>query len=281
MKPTALETLSALQKRGRSMLLVSLILFLISLFALVSHWQIAYPLIAFSCLFHLISNRLCKRRCAHAYTRALMEHAVGDRFAVTTYASAEPADGLLEQKGLIPCACCVPGARQHHVLRGSTGHGAFSIGEVAFLRKSGPHAVKTLSGTLIVMDGILPEKERWILQYREPLADFCSMEEYIQNGYVQESASPMSPQDEYVVWKHPGSGAEHLAPCMSILQSDRKPYPAALAAHDGSLSLLIAGSYYAPRKVNSAQPLDPDTLQGFQLPGFRMMERMVDSMERL
>ena len=57
----AIENLKKQHDRVRLTLLVSLVLFLIGLFALVSHWDSAVPIIIFACLFRLIGVWLVRR----------------------------------------------------------------------------------------------------------------------------------------------------------------------------------------------------------------------------
>ena len=65
----AIENLKKQHDRVRLTLLVSLVLFLIGLFALVSHWDSAVPIIIFACLFRLIGVWLVRR----PYNAAWME----------------------------------------------------------------------------------------------------------------------------------------------------------------------------------------------------------------
>lgn len=265
MKPTV-ERLYALQRQRRSMLLLAMILFFASLFALVSRWPAAYPLIAFSCVFYLLTNRIGRRRYTQAFTQALMEHAAGDRFPSTGFSPSESADGLLVRCGLTPDIALVPGAKAHHVLRGRIGDARYALGETAFVRRLDAHAVHSVAGTLVTADGILPQREDWVILLRDPFAGFCAAEDYAQGGYVPFSADEAA-RAQATVWQRQGSLPERFSACLPLLETAANGQSAALAAQGGRLSLFLSGVFFAPSRVDNAKPFDPAMLSGFELPG--------------
>ena len=279
--PTA-ETLISLQSKKRFALFLSLLFFLISLFALVSHWPVAYALIAFSCVFHLLSSQLYKRRYASAFIHALMEQAVVGKLASVTYAESENADGLLAAKGFTPNVPFVSGAKQHHVLHGLSDGSHFSIGEAVFLRKHGGRQMGSVGGTLVVADGVLPQDERWMIALGDPFAAVCTREEYVQGGYVESPPEETAPQDKNTkdspaLLLYQGKSAERLPACAAALRQMVCPSALALAACGGSLSLFLVGSYYAPSKIDGSKPFDPAMLKGARLPAFETMQKLMDA----
>lgn len=273
MKPT-IERLYALQRQRRSMLLLAMILFFASLFTLVSRWPVAYPLIAVSCVFYLLVNRLGKRRYTQAFTQALMEHAAGDRFPATGFSSSESADGLLASCGLTPDIALVPGAKAHHVLHGRLGEAPYSIGEAAFVRRRDARAVHSVAGTLVTAGGILPAQEEWVILLRDPFASFCPAEDYARGGYASLPTGEAAPA-QVAVWQRQGSLPAHLSLCLSALETAANGQSAVLAAHGGSLSLFLPGVFFAPSRVDNAKPFDPAMLSSFELPGLPALAEIV------
>ena len=281
--PTA-ETLISLQSKKRFALFLSLLFFLISLFALVSHWPVAYALIAFSCVFHLLSSQLYKRCYASAFIHALMEQAVVGKLDSVTYAESENADGLLAAKGFTPNVPFVSGAKQHHVLHGLSDGSHFSIGEAVFLRKHGGRQMGSVGGTLVVADGVLPQDERWMIALGDPFAKVCSADEYVKGGYVQTLLEDASQEEKVnaspALWLYQGLDAEYARACAAALRRADLSSPVALAACEGSLSLFLLGVYYAPNQVDSAKPFHPGMLEGVRLPAFELMRKLINDAVR-
>ncbi len=280
--PTA-DTLVAMQSQKRFMLFLSLLLFLVALFALVSRWPVAYALIAFSCVFHLLSSLAYKTRYKAAFIQVLLEQAASDMEAVA-YAASETADGLLAARGLTPGVPFVAGAKQHHVLRGSANGVRFSLSEAVFLRKREGRAMGAVGGTLVLADGVLPQSERWMLALGEPFAKVCSADEYVKAGYV---LTPLAdaPQEEKAnaspaLWLYQGKDAEYARACAAALRRADLSAPVALAACEGSLSLFLLGAYYAPNQVDSAKPFHPGMLEGVRLPAFELMQKLINDAVR-
>ena len=115
----AIENLKKQHERVRLSLLASLVLFLIGLFALVSHWDSAVPIIIFACLFRLIGVYLVRR----PYNTAWMEAgsiAAADKVmeGVAYTRREEIVEKLLPELGLTPDVRIIPQSQRYHVLRG-------------------------------------------------------------------------------------------------------------------------------------------------------------------
>lgn len=275
MPSVSLQALNALQKKHRLVLLLSMVFFLIALFALVSHWAIAYPLIAFACAFSLICGRLSRARYTEAFTRALMEQALPDGLVPSSYAASESADGLLAACGLIPDLPCVPGAKRHHVLHARMGDAAFSVGETACVRKTAQQGVRSAAGTLVTADGLLPVQEGWVILLQAPFAGFCADSDYA--GLHPSARGDGWPEGEYTVLQREACRMEALPACLSLLLAEPGARPAALAAKDGTLSLFLPGAFYAPGKADPGKPVTPGMLSGFHLPALDLLRRMAEA----
>lgn len=266
-------TPSELQRQNRSRLLISLVLFLLALFALVSHWRIAPLTIVLACAFHLISGGVFTRRYREAFTRALMEHALGGRFPVTGYCASAPADGLLESKGFTPPLPLVPGARLHHVLRAADGSHPLTLAEASFVRRQeAPRGMCSAGGTLITVEDILSPDEQWLICTGDPLLDICSEAEYEKGGFVRMPDFPEG-YAAYRVAAYPSISA-----CAQALPAAKDAPRFALAARGGSLSLFSVGSFFSPDKIDSSKPFDPSQLEGFHLPELSIMISVLEAL---
>lgn len=272
MQSDSFKALASLQKKHRLMLLLSMVLFLTALFALVSHWTIAYPLIALSCVFYLVGSRLSRRRYTEAFTQALMEQALPAPLSPVSYAASEGADGLLSECGLIPGISCVPGAKRHHVLHGQMGQAAFSVSEAACVRRTAQHGMRSVAGTLVTMDSVLPAQENWLILLHDPFSGFCAAEELA--GFDPIPRESAWPEGDYTVLRRRGGDVQAVFACLSVLLKESSAHPAALAAHAGSLSLLVPGSFYAPSKADPSKPVSPETMKDFRLPPLEHLKRM-------
>ena len=263
MNKNAAQTLRAIQSKNRTMLLVSMVFFLAALFALVSRWPSCYVLIVLSCLFYLFVSRNNKKRYKRAFVQALMVEAVEPDAQAERFCDTEPADGLLSEKGLLPAVALVPGAKQHHVLHGSLNDHAFSIGEAAFVRKS--DAVRSVAGTLLSVEGVLPQDEQWLLCEDEPIPALCRAAEYEKAGYVRTDDA----------WTHTGSTCESLPVYAESFRKEKKPGGTVLAARNTSLTLFMPGVFFAPEKLDIYKTFSPSTLKGVRLLAFDMMEHFL------
>lgn len=276
MKHMDAQTLSELQRRERFMLLLTMLLFLTCLFALVSRWPVAYPLVVFACAFHLIANRVCKKRYRLAFTQALMEHAVQGWAEVVSFAKDEGADGLLIRGGLVPDVTFIPGAKQHHVLRGMANGVPFCVGEAAFIRKRANGAVESVAGTLVIAEDILPKDERWVMLCEGALQSVCSDEEYERGGYEKVLAGDAALPETCVIYRYHDAAVSSLEACAAAMRAQMMPNrPVALAARDGALTLFGVGAFFAPKKVDSTKPFDPRMLEGFGIPELEAVGKMI------
>ncbi len=266
-------TPSELQSRNRSRLLVSLVLFLIALFALVSHWRIAPLTIVLACAFHLISGGVFTRRYREACTRALMEHALGGGFPVASYCVSTPADSLLESKGFTPPLPLVPGARLHHVLHAAFGSHPLIIAEASFVRRQeAPRGMCGAGGTLITVEDILSPDEQWLICAGDPLAGICSEAEYAKGGFVRMPDFP----EGYAAYRAAAYQAAYA--CAQAPPAAKDAPLFAFAARGGSLSLFSVGSFFSPDQIDSSKPFDPSLHEGFQLPGLSIMISVLESL---
>lgn len=272
MQVISYEALVSRNRQHRSILLLSMVFFLTSLFALVSHWTVAYPLIVFSCVFYLVMSRLSRRRYTAAFTQALMVYSLPEPFTPISYTASQGADSLLSKRGLIPEISCVPGAKQHHLLCGQLKDSHFSISETAFVRKAN-RSMASIAGTLVTADCVLSSQENWVILLRDPFAGFCSAEEYV--GFEPVARHDTWPDGEYTVLCRKESCAEALGVCLPLLLEDCAAHPAAMAAQNGSLTLLIPNLFYAPAKADPSKPVDAETLKGLYFPGLALIKRLV------
>lgn len=266
------QALSALQSKNRSRLFLSMVFFLIALFALVSRWPIAYMLILLACVFHLLSGHLYKRQYTQAYIHALMEYTLKDSVKATAFSKTENADGLLVDKGFTPPVSYVPGAKQHYILHGLLDQSPFAIGEAAFVRKHSTQMMQSVSGTLIVLDGVLPVQEQWVFTSEQSLSGICSDDEYLAYGCTKASLADTALSDSGAAWQYPGKDSVYLPVCAPVLLKAAMHVPLALAARDGSLSLFIESAFFAPRRIDTTKPFEFHTESGFHLPGFTAMQ---------
>lgn len=273
MKRSAAKTPSQLQSRNRSRLLVSLVLFLIALFALVSHWHIAPLMIVLACAFHLVSGGVFARRYREACTRALMERALDGRFPVTGYCASAPADNLLERKGFTPPLPLVPGARLHHVLRAAAGSHPFTLAEASFVRRQeAPRGMCSAGGTLITVEDILSPDEQWLICAGDPLLGLCSEAEYAKGGFVR---MPDFPEG---LTAYRVAAYQSFSACAQALPAAKDALRFALAARGGSLSLFSVGSFFSPDQIDSSKPFDSSLLEGFHLPELSIMIRVLEAL---
>ena len=141
--------MEALQKQYlflRLMLLISLLLFLTGLFALVSRWSTAIPIILFACVFRLAAIGWARRRYEAAWMEQSAVAAAEKMLRAISYTAKEAADmDCLQSKGLLPRMPLVPNAQLHHVLRGSMDGKTLRAAECAFVRSEKGVAGKTIA----------------------------------------------------------------------------------------------------------------------------------------
>ena len=270
MRQSTIDSLVQQQSKNKFCLLISLLLFCISLFALVSRWPICYLLITLSCLFYLVTRHIGQKRYTSVFVEALMEHAVEQDAEIISFSTAEQADGFLFKKGFMPDISLVSGSKHHHVLHGKMNNLSFSIGETAFVRKQSNNALHSVSGTFITVEDLLPAEETWLICKGSPFKGLCSDSEYEQAGYIQ----PAPPKNNLSIWQC-ASASSMLDVCEGAFSQMQKSGSAALAARAGSLSLFLPGAFFAPEKIDSSKEFTPDMLKGFQIPAFNMMKTLV------
>lgn len=279
MQYTEDQVLVDLRRKERSMLLLAMLFFFVSLFALVSRWPFAYPLIAFSCVFYLVSRWLYKRHYRSAFTQALLAHALEGAGEILSYKKTESADGLPSQRGLTPAVAFVPGAKQHHVLRGKIGGTAFTVSEAAFVRRLSNNAIESVGGTLLIAPDALPKEERWVVLCADALARVCRAEEYPQGGYTRTAQDELGLSDAYAVFKHAEDSAACLPACAPVLKGGNpEDQPLVLAARDGALSLFAVGAFFAPTRADLAKRYDAQTLKRFRFPALKLLKDLLEAL---
>ncbi len=273
------KALVDLRRRERSLLLLAMLLFFISLFALVSRWPVAYPLTAFSCVFYLVFRWFYKKRYRSAYTQALLARILEGAGEILSFQKTQSADGLLVQGGLTPAVAFVPGAKQHHVVHGKIGGTPFSVGEAAFIRKFANNAIESVGGTLLVASDALPKDERWVILCAGALSHFCREEEYEQDGYIRSAPDALGLSDAYTVFEHAGDSIASLPRCAPILKAGNPDdRPLVLAARDGALSLFAVGAFFAPTKADLAKRYDVRTLKRFRFPALKLLKDLLEAL---
>lgn len=275
MQPISSEELNELQGKCRFYLLLSMIFFMISLFSLVSRWTIAFPMIAFSCAFSLLTNRLNKRRYAEALTQRLTAYAAQQAgIAFSSYTASESLDQIRASMGFTPDTSYISGSKAHHVLHGSLDEKPFFMGEAALLRKNIQGNTCSVAGTIASLQNILPPSEDWVILQKEPFSHFCPTDEYIQNGYV----SVPSDSESLAVWRNSSGTGELLPAVVSFMASNSCNCPLVAAAHNGALSIFEIGAFYAPTKVDYTKPFSDSDLKNVQILSLTQIRRIAEKL---
>ena len=159
-----MDGLKVLEKRYqmmRTMLFLSLVFFLIGLFALVSRWSSAILIIIFACIFRLVAVWYAKKRYRDEIIRQNAIASGMKNMQNITYSITEKApEELLTKLGFLPDISLVPGAALRHVIHGSINGRAISIAETAFVASS---SHKNVSGTLLTAENALSDEEQWVV----------------------------------------------------------------------------------------------------------------------
>lgn len=270
--------MEALQKQYqllRLMLLISLLLFLTGLFALVSHWPSAIPIILFACVFRLVAVGWARRRYEAAWMEQSAVATAEKTMQTVSYTAKEAADGdCLETKGLLPQMSLVPNAQLHHVLRGSLDSKVITVSECAFVRSDRGKAGKTIAGTMLTVEKLLPESENWLILQKAPFDSFMD-----QGAFKVWTEIPLAAGTQAICLSCGGetSRAEKAA---AVLASSLPEYSAALAAKDGTLSMLLPGTFYAHRPTLSQAPTEELIAQG-EIPGVKALQKLCRALENV
>lgn len=268
--------MEALQKQYqllRLMMLISLLLFLTGLFALVSHWSSAIPIILISCVFRLAAVGWARRRYEAAWMEQSAVAAAEKTMQAVSYTAKEATgENCLEMKGLLPQMPLVPNAQLHHVLRGSLDSKAITVSECAFVRSDRGKAGKTIAGTLLTAEKLLPESENWLILRKAPFDSFLD-----QSAFETWTEIPLAAGKQAICLSCGGetSRAEKAA---AVLASSLPEHSAALAAKDGTLSMLLPGTFYAHRPTLSQVPSEKLIAQG-EIPGVKALQKLCRALE--
>ena len=271
----AIENLKKQHDRVRLTLLVSLVLFLIGLFALVSHWDSAVPIIIFACLFRLIGVWLVRRPYNAAWMEAESIAAAEKAMEGVTYVRREEIGAeLLPELGLTPEIRIIPQSQRYHVLRGQIAERNVTVAETAFTpmkEKSGGTSGKTVSGTLLVAENILPKSEEWVILWRQPFEGLVPLSEYYKNRKPIE-APRVLPENWAACFVESGD-RKCFERAAKVLSPYCKDYGLALSAKGGSLSLFFPGEFYARKPDLSTVPTEELLRQG-TIPGIELMREL-------
>ncbi|MBR1565684.1 MAG: hypothetical protein IJ649_02870 [Oscillospiraceae bacterium] len=263
--------MKALQKQYqllRLMLLISLLLFLTGLFALVSHWSSAIPIILFACVFRLAAVGWARRKYAAAWMEQSAVAAAEKTMRAVSYTAKEAADGdCLETKGLLPQMSLVPNAQLHHVLRGSVDNKTVTVSECAFVRSDKGAAGKTIAGTLLIAEKLLPESENWLILRKAPFDSFID-----QSAFEAWTEIPLSAGTQAICLSC-GGETSYAEKAATVLASALPEYSAALAAKDGALSMLLPGTFYAHRPALSQTPSEELIARG-EIAGVKALQKL-------
>lgn len=270
-----LEQLKQQHGRVRLMLLISLVFFLIGLFALVSHWDSAIPIVLAACVFRLVGVGLVRRRYNAAWMQASVTAAARRQLAELRYAAMEtvPSD-ILSQLGCTPPTPLLPDTQLHHVLHGILEGCALRVGEAAFVHaKEGRNSLNSqaLSGTLLTAEQALPETESWVLLWHRPFDGLVPLSEYYSRLTSLETPAPMRQTDAACF--QTGGDALCLAKAAAVLAPFCREPGVALSARNGCLTLFLPGSFYAQKPDITKIP-DEELLNGGAIVGVEVMKKL-------
>ena len=255
MKEQTLSGLSKLHSIVRLCLLASLVFFLIGLFALVSRWDSAIPIIVFACVFRLAAVGLARRKYNAAWMQASTTAAAESKYGPVTYNARETApQTLVTDLGFAPDVLLAPGTFLFHVLRGTLEGHPFRLAETAFVRLSenGKKAQgRSVAGTLITVENALPASEKWVLLKDHALDGFCPLTEYSRSAW-----KPAGALINGTACFTDGEETESPVIAAKVLRRMLDRQGAVLAAADGNLSLLIPGSFYACKPELAKAPTE-------------------------
>ena len=275
------KTLSDLSKQHslvRLSLLASLIFFAVGLFALVSKWDSAVPVIIFSCLFRLVAVGLARRRYNISWMRESSIAAAEKKCGPVTYTARETvSQTLVTELGIAPDVRLTPNTFLFHALRGSLSGLPFCLGETAFVRLSenGKKAAgRSVAGSLITVENALPADEKWVLLKGHPLDGFFNLVEYDPRAWKQVEGSFSG-----AACFSDGGSTECSGPAAALLGKMLNQQSAVLAASEGKLSLLLPGSFYA-RKADITKAPTQEMLDRAFIPALDLMEYLLETLRK-
>ncbi len=269
-----LDKMDKLYQRVRLVLLVSLVFFLISLFALVSRWDSAPVLIVSACAFRLIAVRLVRRPYSAAWTKAFTAEAAQKVMTDVRYTPREEAPAeLLSALGFTPPLPLVPHTQLHHVLRGGlSGLPAFAA-ETAFVpqKRAAAGTGRVLSGTLVSAEDVLPAEESWVLLWHRPFDGLMPLSGFYST-WPYAGAPDGFPEGEIACFSS-GGRTDSLEKAAAVLRPYCREPGAALAACQGRLSLFLPGSFYAQEPRLSLAPSEKE-LKGGTVAGLEILKKL-------
>ena len=273
-----MDGLKVLEKRYqmmRTMLFLSLVFFLIGLFALVSRWSSAILIIIFACIFRLVAVWYAKKRYRDEIIRQNAIASGMKNMQNITYSITEKApEELLTKLGFLPDISLVPGAALHHVIRGSINGRAISIAETAFVASS---SHKNVSGTLLTAENALSDEEQWVVLWRSTFYNLITQPEYIQHGWAELDSSDF-PTGGQCVLLSPGGTTETISNATKVLLPFCKNQGVGLAARDGKLSLFLNDTFYIQNPDVSKSP-DRDSVRGDKIAGIDVLDKICKTLE--
>ncbi len=273
------DTLMNLRRGHRSvrlMLLLSLVFFLTGLFALVSRWPLAVPIIVFACVFRLAAGFLVRKKYNDSFMEAAAVSAAETALKGVTYTAKEPlSPTLLSDLGLTPPIPLAPGTQGYHVLRGQDRTAALTVCETSLIRVSGTgRTVKSapVTGILITASDALPGEEEWVLLWHKPLDVLAPLTEYRENGWQDAPPPGPFPQGQTACFIRGASAC--MKACAGVLHPYCQEAGVALAACGGRLSLLLPGAYYAVKPDITKAPSE-EMFKGGAIPGVEVIQKML------
>lgn len=270
-----IENLKKQHDRVRLTLLASLVLFLVGLFALVSHWDSAAPIIIIACLFRLIGVWLVRRPYNTAWMEAESIAAAEKEMNEVTYIKREEIGAqLLSELGLTPEIRIIPQSQRYHVLRGRIAERNVTVAETSFTpmkEKNGSVTGKTVSGTLIVAENSLPESEEWLILWRQPFEGLVSLREYYNSRKPIEA--PRVLLESWAACFAESEDRKCFESAAKVFAPYCKDYGMALSAKGGNLSLFFPGMFYARKPELSTAPTE-ELLRQETIPGIELMKKL-------
>ena len=274
MEEKELEGLKKLHNQVRLALLASLVFFLIGLFALVSRWDSAVPIIIFACVFRLGAVWWVRRRYNAAWAKVFVTAAAEKKMKPLDYMAREKVpETLLSDLGFAPDVKLVPNSLWFHVLRGTLSGCPVTAAETAFVRvtAAGRQGGRSAAGTLVTAENALPAGEKWVLLSNHPLDGTCPMSEYDHSTW-QALPAPASLSGAACFTEN--GSYESLEKAVKILAPLAAGQSLALAAANGRLSILVSGSFYAAKPDITKAP-EEKTLQSGTIPVLETLEKIL------
>jgi len=274
MEEKELSGLKQMHSQVRLTLLASLVFFLIGLFALVSHWTSAVPIIIFACVFRLAAVWWVRRRYNAAWTKAFVVKAAEKRMKPVEYQARETVpETLVSDLGFAPEVRLVPNSLRFHVLKGRLSGCAVTVAETAFVRvtAAGRQGGRTAAGTLVTAENAVPAGERWTLLSQHPLDGICPMSEYDHSAW---QTVPAPAALSGAACFSANGQTESLVAVAKMIAPFAAGRSMALAAADGRLSILLPGSFYAGKPDITKAPTAEMIASG-QIPVLETLETIL------